>query len=555
MMDASKNTLLTSEDGENLFSDSLTEVDKDVFSFAALEEETSGFEQILMEPEYMNNNVGGSLNFEAFDRLSLWKSYDVDSFPCKLEYDQMNLDDDAWGFSLTQGGDETKLRFQNEWWQGTDEGFLHENYSLQASCEELIYDAEPADKSSNLDYGANEESSPGNVSSDWQSSGFEGGDYRAEISDSSSTSVMLLESSYLRNPLFLDQMTVEELQEAFQRMFRRETLVTDKHWLKHRLLFGLENKVTIGNNLKLLKQDKISDGNERKSILSSTIASHGCESLMALTEVGETGFCFRAGALVNGRRTYKPRRRHNLEPLKHHICHNTKHEFSYSAEKVLHTGSYKQCHQQGLGSTSLICQGKSFEEACYQVPSDSPVQKRHFNTSFLGHNSEDCTDSRASVLNDNFEMELSSAEPDVDKDDCVTITTNQTSRKRRSHNNYWTKSEVIRLIQGVSQCGVGRWSCIKRLLFSSTHRTPIDLKDKWRNLSKASSSLKNGRKVEQRKRLGSTQLSEPILRRIRELVLSRPMEAKSKIKRAATLSTSITNHQLFVERKKLPSSP
>lgn len=48
---------------------------------------------------------------------------------------------------------------------------------------------------------------------------------------------------------------------------------------------------------------------------------------------------------------------------------------------------------------------------------------------------------------------------------------------RRKHQRMWTLSEVMKLIDGIAQFGVGRWTDIKRLLFpSSAHRTPIDLR-------------------------------------------------------------------------------
>ncbi|KAI5437126.1 hypothetical protein KIW84_023301, partial [Lathyrus oleraceus] len=57
----------------------------------------------------------------------------------------------------------------------------------------------------------------------------------------------------------------------------------------------------------------------------------------------------------------------------------------------------------------------------------------------------------------------------------------------RKHHRAWTLAEVTKLIEGVSRCGPGRWSEIKRQSFSSySHRTSVDLKDKWRNLLKAS---------------------------------------------------------------------
>ncbi|GAB4842618.1 hypothetical protein Ancab_012593 [Ancistrocladus abbreviatus] len=58
---------------------------------------------------------------------------------------------------------------------------------------------------------------------------------------------------------------------------------------------------------------------------------------------------------------------------------------------------------------------------------------------------------------------------------------------RRKHHRAWTLSEVVKLVEGVSRFGAGRWSEIKRLSFASySYRTSVDLKDKWRNLLKAS---------------------------------------------------------------------
>lgn len=48
---------------------------------------------------------------------------------------------------------------------------------------------------------------------------------------------------------------------------------------------------------------------------------------------------------------------------------------------------------------------------------------------------------------------------------------------RRKHHRAWTLSEVMRLVEGVSRCGAGRWSEIKRLAFAScAYRTSVDLK-------------------------------------------------------------------------------
>nr|XP_027071405.1 uncharacterized protein LOC113696212 [Coffea arabica]XP_027071406.1 uncharacterized protein LOC113696212 [Coffea arabica]XP_027071407.1 uncharacterized protein LOC113696212 [Coffea arabica]XP_027071408.1 uncharacterized protein LOC113696212 [Coffea arabica] len=104
---------------------------------------------------------------------------------------------------------------------------------------------------------------------------------------------------------------------------------------------------------------------------------------------------------------------------------------------------------------------------------------------------------------------------------------------RRKHHILWTVSEVKKLIDGVSEYGVGRWSRIKKDLFpSSAHRTPVDLKDKWRNLLKASCAQIEGKKGEDRKRnLAWRPLPKTILRRVSELATIHPYPRDLRSKR------------------------
>lgn len=49
--------------------------------------------------------------------------------------------------------------------------------------------------------------------------------------------------------------------------------------------------------------------------------------------------------------------------------------------------------------------------------------------------------------------------------------------RRKKHNKVWTLAEVMKLIEGVSQCGVGRWIEIKKHSFPAfAFRNSIDLK-------------------------------------------------------------------------------
>lgn len=66
---------------------------------------------------------------------------------------------------------------------------------------------------------------------------------------------------------------------------------------------------------------------------------------------------------------------------------------------------------------------------------------------------------------------------DCTSDDNVVTVPTAKGGMRRKHHRAWTLSEVIKLVDGVSRYGPGRWSEIKRLAFASyAYRTSVDLK-------------------------------------------------------------------------------
>ncbi|KAK4267225.1 hypothetical protein QN277_024034 [Acacia crassicarpa] len=102
-------------------------------------------------------------------------------------------------------------------------------------------------------------------------------------------------------------------------------------------------------------------------------------------------------------------------------------------------------------------------------------------------------------------------------DNIVTVPTSK-GGMRRKHHRAWTLAEVVKLVEGVSRCGAGRWSEIKRLSFASySYRTSVDLKDKWRNLLKASSAQAASDEGMNSRKHGTVPIPEPILVRVREL--------------------------------------
>ncbi|XP_022767326.1 uncharacterized protein LOC111311836 isoform X2 [Durio zibethinus] len=119
------------------------------------------------------------------------------------------------------------------------------------------------------------------------------------------------------------------------------------------------------------------------------------------------------------------------------------------------------------------------------------------------------------------DCELSASESE---DECKGTKKSKTACDRRKHQRMWTLEEVIKLVDGIAEYGVGRWTDIKRLLFaSSAYRTPVDLRDKWRNLLRSSSAHKhNRREVETNLKHAVRSLPKPVVCRIRELATIHP---------------------------------
>lgn len=106
---------------------------------------------------------------------------------------------------------------------------------------------------------------------------------------------------------------------------------------------------------------------------------------------------------------------------------------------------------------------------------------------------------------------------DTSDDNVATVPTSK-GGLRRKHHRAWTLSEVMKLVEGVSRYGAGRWSEIKKLAFASySYRTSVDLKDKWRNLLKASFAQAPSDKGANSRKHASVPIPAPILLRVRQL--------------------------------------
>ncbi|KAE8696375.1 subtilisin-like protease isoform 1 [Hibiscus syriacus] len=120
-------------------------------------------------------------------------------------------------------------------------------------------------------------------------------------------------------------------------------------------------------------------------------------------------------------------------------------------------------------------------------------------------------------LGQNMELKYVDPAGDTSDDNVVTVPTAK-GGTRRKHHRAWTLSEVMKLVEGVSKYGAGRWSEIKRLAFASySYRTSVDLKDKWRNLLKASFAQTPMDKGANPRKHPLMPIPAPILLRVREL--------------------------------------
>ncbi|KAK9792690.1 hypothetical protein WJX73_001665 [Symbiochloris irregularis] len=101
--------------------------------------------------------------------------------------------------------------------------------------------------------------------------------------------------------------------------------------------------------------------------------------------------------------------------------------------------------------------------------------------------------------------------------------------RRKKHHNPWSVDEMWALVEGVQRCGGGRWAEIKKLgLRELASRSAVDLKDKWRNLSRVAALPPSTRRAKSdRRRL----VPSDMLQLVRELMHAASVE-KAHVDRA-----------------------
>ncbi|KAK8608303.1 hypothetical protein V6N13_023729 [Hibiscus sabdariffa] len=372
--------------------------------------------------------------------------------------------------------------------------------------------------------------------------------------------------SKLKGEICLDNLSIKELHEVFKATFGRDTTVKDKLWLKRRITMGLTNSwkeypaVAVEYNVDLLNS------------LSSQIDEHQTISVVkSENNVVENNLANEdlAADQRAAKRVRKPTKRY-IEELSEaeskeysgRLIASPKNIGIRPLPSISHARPARNLSLEGRTITTRLDSlgGFGIQVPCvYRVrrsrprknvtallkfhPSDMGMTATFIKRGLDVHGSHMVSESMNKVLEvnstpgqtpqqfvaesnneksstdlgQNMELKYVDTSGDTSDDNVVTVPTAK-GGIRRKHHRAWTLSEVMKLVEGVSKYGAGRWSEIKRLAFASySYRTSVDLKDKWRNLLKASFAQTPTDKGANSRKHPSMPIPAPILLRVREL--------------------------------------
>ncbi|KAI4304691.1 hypothetical protein MLD38_040166 [Melastoma candidum] len=537
-------------------------------------EEDVGNQHSFLEREFSRDLPG---THHAFGTYELPNCFGVENFSSEFDYEEMTLDQDAIDTTLV-AEKKAKTEISNEMLQGTDGKTDHSAGSVE--CPSGRCDIKATRNEAGAIKKAPSSETIGGKTYSPQSESTEGRDFATDRQDMHLDRCSLPESCAGDDFSQLDQMTVRKLQDAFRNMFGRETKIRDKQWLKRRILFGIRNSGEANkplNSLGLIASSNVNEGRRmpisgmgscelspyspkltpkrdtkvfKKLKESASDSSAKCSSEGSEIGIGHSKEDKDFSA-VKGKRAHKPPRRYIEETIKVNprkiskksgvSCKRTRDRLV--DEKLLHKSREDKINTD---APSALRAG-SFD-GCIQVPFGLPVEEENTSetASFKPQVADSTPKGHCPIVsnpkqkpdNPPAEVQIIPMRPPakaqiiskrlppklhvfIPQEEPMAGSSMQKGMRRRKHYISWTLSEVMRLIEGVSYLGVGKWSKIKRLLFAtSKHRTSVDLKDKWRNLVKAGAHLRRKKKGLQSRKQFSHQAPESVLRRVRELAES-----------------------------------
>uniref|UniRef100_A0A7N0T2I9 Uncharacterized protein n=1 Tax=Kalanchoe fedtschenkoi TaxID=63787 RepID=A0A7N0T2I9_KALFE len=330
--------------------------------------------------------------------------------------------------------------------------------------------------------------------------------------------------SILDGHLCLDTLSVRELHQAFRATFGRQTASKDKLWLKRRIAMALSNSCQIPTMNFLIKDHKV-------TLITGLGAHAGVDEVPGglindassdkhqhqIPQVPEANVSTTEPAAnpsldqsLSGdglqsdhkaaKRVRKPTKRY-IEELSEIESNHVGRRPSPSVKmpgqgQTLHTSHQTSITNVYPHAKVAVTRLDSIGGSGVQVPFVSRIRRcrpRENIASLLPKCPQENRESPVadvSRLNQKHgqEMESKSTEGASGTFDGVPVAVpHLTGEMSRKHHRAWTLSEVMKLVEGVSRYGAGKWSEIKRYSFTSyPHRSSVDLKDKWRNLLRAS---------------------------------------------------------------------
>lgn len=358
--------------------------------------------------------------------------------------------------------------------------------------------------------------------------------------------------SMLKGDICLDNLSIRELHECFKATFGRDTTVKDKSWLKRRIAMGLTNSCDIPASSFIIKEGKFVEESSQNVVGVSTVPT--AEALNIECSGSPTTYCLETKdhhhveeiELDHGiedqheeraavKRIRKPTRRYIEELSEVESREYVPKVISLSKSSVsdgvsansIQRPSKKVCSDRGR---TVITRLDSLGGSGVQVPCVSRVRRSRPRKDIVAlvftlpekDQNPSVKDTNTNEVEEKNLEEKNLEEKPTDSgnasDDNAIIVPTPKGGSRRKHHRAWTLVEVIKLVEGVSICGAGTWSEIKKLSFSSySYRTSVDLKDKWRNLLKASfAQTPVGEGMSSRKHV-SVSIPEQILLQVREL--------------------------------------
>lgn len=521
--------------------------------YFASEEEAIGVEQLFAEPEY-GDIVDTLLDFNTC-AFSLPESY-IKEFSAS-ESVVTNSDRDAVQRGLSEE-DKTREKFLD----GLSNGYNENHCSI--SCEDYLLDIELEEETPTLDDVTRDISCIGNVNLENKLADSEQRNYGVHV-------LKLSDASTSSDHDALDEfedMSTDKLLEVFRNMFGHQTSVADKQWLDSHMIFGLENQEMSDKNYSFPKSSLDSSENQGVKV------PPACLNLLTVSTAFASIFNFRTKPRVQ----HVKRREHiqwnsfkcissaagdiqldfpdkweSKELAKGNVkCDGTKLGISEQNLKCKPSrgGFGRRYYHRGAKVSSQGLGKRNFQVGCIQIPPGLPIEERLIRRE--GHLSKDCRANRAYNGNihsaealDDPSGTLSDQSSDNSSEEDWTIgSETRGTNQDRKHNKYWSTTEVLKLVEGVSKYGVGRWSDIKRMFFQShVHRSPADLKDKWRNLLRASCRrLQSRRGVDAKKKRGVSRIPYEVLNRVRELAVIYPYSRKHRTRISPTASLASSSN-------------